>query len=681
LKSKNKVLELNDEEERAFRETKLRLASPQTLAYYIPGRPVRMFTDAACTRGFGFVLQQLQPDNTWKPIQLGSRALTDAETRYAPIEAEITAITWALRQARKFLIGVPRFNIYTDHRPLVSLINNKRLEEVENMRILRNLIKCQDFNMEVHYIKGSENVAADGLSRHPVDRPEPKDYKASDKAFRHMKAINRVSALQHELSLAEEEILEVGQIDAEYTSLRDQIQQGFPESKKDLEPSLHPYWQIRHDLHVADDDLVLYGTRLVIPKALRQKIIQQLHFGHRGIVGTKNRARHTVYWPNIDSQIEQACRSCQLCEVDRPSQRKEPEIHYPTPGRCFEYLGTDLADIDGDKFLITVDWKSGWFTARSLKRSDSASIIRELREQFMCTAVPVVLFSDNGPPFNSEEFANFCRRWGIKHQTSSPYHAQSNSYAENAVKSAKSLLRKCRRNGKMDYDEWTRGILAIRNTPHASSGLSPAMILYGNQVKECLPAHKSALCRSWHEEASKLDHKIAMERQKADKYKPGHNLPPLKVGDAVIVQNRNTKRWDRYGVVQERNLNIRRYYIRLPSGMILVRNRRDIKKRYPPDNVPAAGTSLWSPMTYDDDDDDDYYARPTGETPTTETTPISTEKAHESKNTSPADTSAPKRPQEEPVIEPTPVPILVNHDRPKRNRRPPVRFRDMDWTQ
>jgi len=274
LKSKNKVLELNDEEERAFRETKLRLASPQTLAYYIPGRPVRMFTDAACTRGFGFVLQQLQPDNTWKPIQLGSRALTDAETRYAPIEAEITAITWALRQARKFLIGVPRFNIYTDHRPLVSLINNKRLEEVENMRILRNLIKCQDFNMEVHYIKGSENVAADSLSRHPVDRPEPKDYKASDKAFRHMKAINRVSALQHELSLAEEEILEVGQIDAEYTSLRDQIQQGFPESKKDLEPSLHPYWQIRHDLHVADDDLVLYGTCLVIPKALRQKTIQ-----------------------------------------------------------------------------------------------------------------------------------------------------------------------------------------------------------------------------------------------------------------------------------------------------------------------------------------------------------------------------------------------------------------------
>ena len=177
---------MSDDELRAFRQVKTQLASATTLAYYRPGRPVRVFTDAACTKGFDYAVQQLQPDNEWRPLMVGSRALTAAETRYAPIEAELTAVAWALRKARKFLVGAPRFVVYTDHRPLVLLVNNKRFDVVANARLLRSLLKCRDFDLEVQYIEGTANVFADVLSRHPVSAPDPEDHEVSLAASRHV---------------------------------------------------------------------------------------------------------------------------------------------------------------------------------------------------------------------------------------------------------------------------------------------------------------------------------------------------------------------------------------------------------------------------------------------------------------------------------------------------------------
>jgi ribonuclease HI len=104
------------------------------IAYYRQNSQVRLFTDAACKTGFGFVLEQLSENNTWRPIAIGRRAVTDAESRYAPIESEITALTWSLRKARKFLIGDRKFKVYTDHRPLVSLVNGKRYNDKSPIR-------------------------------------------------------------------------------------------------------------------------------------------------------------------------------------------------------------------------------------------------------------------------------------------------------------------------------------------------------------------------------------------------------------------------------------------------------------------------------------------------------------------------------------------------------------------
>ena len=64
----------------------------------------------------------------------------------------------------------------------------------------------------------------------------------------------------------------------------------------------------------------------------------------------------------------------------------------------------------------------------------------------------------------------------------------------------------------------------------------------------------------------------------------------------ALVQNQDSKRCDRYGVVVEAGQN-RRYFVKLQSGRVLSRNRRHIRRRYghaPPTGIcsptlPSAG--------------------------------------------------------------------------------------------
>ena len=65
--------------------------------------------------------------------------------------------------------------------------------------------------------------------------------------------------------------------------------------KREFPKLVHPYWNIRDDLLVSDDDFVLKGTRLVIPAGLRKHVLADLHASHWGIEGTKARARLIVY--------------------------------------------------------------------------------------------------------------------------------------------------------------------------------------------------------------------------------------------------------------------------------------------------------------------------------------------------------------------------------------------------
>ena len=151
-------------------------------------------------------------------------------------------------------------------------------------------------------------------------------------------------------------------------------------------------------------------------------------------------------------------------------------------------------------------------------------------------------------------------------------------------------------------EEWIKGILQWKNTPQKSTGLSPAIMLYGHSVQDAIPCHKSSLSRSWHDEKLRVDREAAKRKEKLEKYynRGTRNLEQLKVNDPICIQNNRTKRWDRYGRVMECYHQSRRYLIKLESGLMIRRNRIHLRKRY---SHPKNNTNSTEPSNYLDDGD------------------------------------------------------------------------------
>jgi len=85
--------------------------------------------------------------------------------------------------------------------------------------------------------------------------------------------------------------------------------------------ALRDLWKIRDSL-VVDDCLVLHGAQLVIPAAMTRLVLSRLYDFHRGIEAIERRARQTVWWPGITSDIVSTMQSCDACKALQPSQQK-----------------------------------------------------------------------------------------------------------------------------------------------------------------------------------------------------------------------------------------------------------------------------------------------------------------------------------------------------------------------
>ncbi len=125
---------------------------------------------------------------------------------------------------------------------------------------------------------------------------------------------------------------------------------------------------------------------------------------------------------------------------------------------------------------------------------------------------------------------------------SSPYNPQSNGYAESAVKSAKSLVKKSCPGKSVNGSEFMEALIKHRNTPR-TDGMSPSERLFGRPMRTILPCHPQVFRKIVQNIIRQADKKTILLRDKA---KARHDrgtikLSTLRVGDVVRVQHHQTK--------------------------------------------------------------------------------------------------------------------------------------------
>ena len=130
-----------------------------------------------------------------------------------------------------------------------------------------------------------------------------------------------------------------------------------------------------------------------------------------------------------------------------------------------------------------------------------------LRSLFSRYGIPEELVSENGPQLAAEEFTKFMRQNGIKFTRVPPYHPASNGAAERSVQIAKVALTKQVLDGKastLTLEHRLANFLILnRSTPHTVTGLSPAELFLGRQIRNCFTLLKPNLNRTVEEKQLK----------------------------------------------------------------------------------------------------------------------------------------------------------------------------------
>ena len=280
------------------------LSKPVTLVLYNPAAPAKISVDASAY-GLGAVLLQ-KSESTWKPVTFASHSMTETERRYAQIEKEALATTWACEKFSDFVLG-KHIMIETDHKPLVPLLGAKELDRLPP-RILRFRLRMDRFSYDIIHVPGKNLYTADALSRAPMSCQNSIDSSLSDSQdlteLYVNDTISHLPASNHQLEIYKKSSVRRCSVQTDCAILSHRMA---PQERP--QPSIG---KILGSSRQADlgNRLLMYGQRLVVPESLQAETLTKLHEGHQGIVRRWLRAKVSVWWPDLSRQLTQFIERC-----------------------------------------------------------------------------------------------------------------------------------------------------------------------------------------------------------------------------------------------------------------------------------------------------------------------------------------------------------------------------------
>ena len=174
------------------------------------------------------------------------------------------------------------------------------------------------------------------------------------------------------------------------------IEEGTPSSKEDLPHCIQAYFRLWNSLSIVDD-VVCYGSRLVIPQQLRGQCLSALHSAHQGVSSMTARAVSTLYWPGITADIQRTRDQCPVCSGIAPSQPPLPPTTPEIPSHPFSDVCADYFHHAGSQYLVVVDRLSGWPIVTPAAKGASG-LANVLRETFAAYGIPDTITTDGLPP-------------------------------------------------------------------------------------------------------------------------------------------------------------------------------------------------------------------------------------------------------------------------------------------
>ncbi|KAK2578228.1 hypothetical protein KPH14_001387 [Odynerus spinipes] len=236
-------------------------------------------------------------------------------------------------------------------------------------------------------------------------------------------------------------------------------------------------------------NIILKGTRIVIPDSLKRKVLELAHEGHPGIVSMKHRLRGKVWWDGIDKDAEKMVKSCRGCQLVQRTTEPSPLKRNLLPEGPWEFLAMGLLGRlpSGESILVVTDYYSRYFETVILTSTTASVIKKYLFEMFARFGFPKTIVCDNGRQFTDTDLKEWLEKNNVKIAHTAPLWPQANGEVERQNRSILKRLRIAHAEGKNWKEELLKFLLMYRSTPHSVTGVSPAELLFRRKLRTKLP--------------------------------------------------------------------------------------------------------------------------------------------------------------------------------------------------
>ena len=325
----------------------------------------------------------------------------------------------------------------------------------------------QEFDFDLEYVKGKENVVADALSRRLL--------------------ANAISCIGNSL---------IDEIKMHYANddfFKFPFESLFKETRSVDEIENFKSFDLK-------DEILYYNGRVCVPKSgeHRLNIMNDLHdipiAGHPGFQKTYISVKRRYYWPGMKKNIKEYLTRCLKCQVSKSEQMKSSRLLQPLGVSNLKFKSIIMDFIvelpktqsNFDSIMVVVDrlTKIAYFI--STVTTVTAYGVAELfiREIFRHHGIPREIISDRDCKFESEFWTTLFKLCGTKIKLSTAYHPKTDGQTESTNRTLKDMLRMYVGKNQHSWDKWLHMIeFAYNDHLHSSIGINPFYVLYGQECR------------------------------------------------------------------------------------------------------------------------------------------------------------------------------------------------------
>ena len=569
-----------DRHQAAFDEIKSQLTEVPLLAYPDPNKPYILYTDASNST-IGAVLVQRAEGEQWipgiydeKPIYFISHKLSPSQVKsYSTPEKEMFAIHYSFNKLHHYLYNSD-VTVKTDHQPLKHLFTT----EQKNRRVQKWGLTIASYNAKIEYLKGTDNIIADLLSRSTPPANEEENKKWDDEDNNHI--INECAVLNsnkfdpadylevnHDELLADSEqttIPSLSNFNIETEQQKDPI---LLDLKNKLESDHNTTGLFRRFL--LKEDVIYFISqvhenpylRLYIPEHLQSHVMEQYHDenGHFGVEKVYNTIKQKFYWPDMYKHLQKRIDKCQVCKVRNLKAKESGILLTQLPPFPMAHVQLDLSGphprtLSGNVYIATfICTYSGWLEAFALPSKEAQPIVECLLEYIIPRfGTMLCLTTDNGAEFVNQYLRQTLIKLNIKHIRTSNYNPRGNGTVERSHKCLNHVMSKLINNSPETWDMYLNSaLLAIRTNVSKSTMQSPFKLLYSRDpvlpLDNLLRPRRKTHSEDYHEVALENLHKSFIEvlkttrkvKEARNRYKNRNRDDTVfKAGDPIYLKNK-----------------------------------------------------------------------------------------------------------------------------------------------